>query len=836
MKKRGSPSETLTDYPRGGTFAQLLNWHVAWGTRPKCSVTEKNTPWIKFKLAQSIHEEGTDPASAKTNFRNWRLGKLPSAADEKRVQKLFHELFGDDPKLRVWKDDLQGALESGRKEKLARSKRGKSTGEGNIPTLTRHFVGRAPDVESIAPAIASFSKPYVLIQGGAGIGKTELSKAVAHSDQVKKRFGDRRWFVPLENAATAEAMEDAIARAVGCDPSQGIRAVLDAVRGRPALLILDNLETPWEATDQRRATEDLLATLASEKELALLASFRGRDRVLQPNWHTHPLDVISANAARQMFCDIGGSQLSADPHLDRFIAALGGVPLAIELIARRAHSRSDLSILWKEWNKVGTELAVHPDFASNRLTSLPISIEVSLRSHRITPAALRLFALLGSSPAGLAESDREALLGMEGFEAEERLLRLGLAVERPGRSDLLPPIREYARRNNLPSKADALAWRKYFVKLVKLLGDSLDKPDDESAFVRFSEELPNIELAFRSSIQEGQLDQALDSLPAFNSVAAFGLIKTGVFKAIFDACVSAGNKVGQAASARALGDVLTKRGELDHARDNYEIALRLYRKDKTPEGVAGCLAGLGEIALIRSEYEVSSALYAEAVTFYQSAGNAAEEAHCLFYLGDIELRRRNYDAAEANYQAARILFERLDKRRGTANCQFRLADLAYGRDQHELARATYRECLPYYRATSNVLGEGGCLKGMGDVAQALLEYDTAIAAYEKAMVVYQSATDSFGTANCFINIGKVHLKQSSFEAAKANIEEAQKLYREIGDASDEASCLMYLGDLAEACGDKESFMQCYEEALAIQQRVGDSELAADCLKKLGREA
>ena len=59
--------------------------------------------------------------------------------------------------------------------------------------------------------------------------------------------------------------------------------------------MLDNLETPWDLEPERRATEGTLAALAVTPGLALLASFRGRDRVGGPAWAlVYPVDQTYA--------------------------------------------------------------------------------------------------------------------------------------------------------------------------------------------------------------------------------------------------------------------------------------------------------------------------------------------------------------------------------------------------------------------------------------------------------------------------------------------------------------------------------------------------------------
>jgi hypothetical protein len=93
------------------------------------------------------------------------------------------------------------------------------------------------------------------------------------------------------------------------------------------LLVLDNLETPWDPRTERRATEETLAALAAIPGLALLASFRGRDRVSVLAWTlVHLVDQLKSPFDRELFCRIAQSDLASDPHLPLFLAVLGGIP------------------------------------------------------------------------------------------------------------------------------------------------------------------------------------------------------------------------------------------------------------------------------------------------------------------------------------------------------------------------------------------------------------------------------------------------------------------------------------------------------------------------------
>jgi len=293
-------------------------------------------------------------------------------------------LFGDNDTYDQWRIDLRAAYD-GLRQALPASP---------IPAPPAHFLGREKDVAAVldlllGPAVSV----AILIQGGPGIGKTSLTQAVGNDPAVVRRFGEtNRWFVSLDAINSATAMQDAITRSVGGDSARGFDATLALLRRQPGLLVVDNLETPWDPPTERRAIEDILAALSDIPGLALLACFRGRDRVGGPAWAlVHRVVQLGPPDDVELFCRVAGGRFPDDPHLPHFMVALGGIPLAIELVAARAHGRSSLAPLWAQWTRIGAALAAKPDFDAGRLTSLPHSIELSLTSSRLTAIARRGF-------------------------------------------------------------------------------------------------------------------------------------------------------------------------------------------------------------------------------------------------------------------------------------------------------------------------------------------------------------------------------------------------------------------------------------------------------------
>src|SRR5262249_4026726 len=121
------------------------------------------------------------------------------------------------------------------------------------------------------------------VLGTAGIGKTTITVAALYEQRVAARYGAHRYFVRCDGAKSQEALAGAIAAALRLEPGPQFEAtLLQRLSESPALLVLDNLETPWEA-DQLKV-EDFLGRLTARPNLALVVSIRGGERPAGVAW------------------------------------------------------------------------------------------------------------------------------------------------------------------------------------------------------------------------------------------------------------------------------------------------------------------------------------------------------------------------------------------------------------------------------------------------------------------------------------------------------------------------------------------------------------------------
>jgi tetratricopeptide (TPR) repeat protein len=676
----------------------------------------------------------------------------------------------------------------------------------------------------------------ILVQGGPGIGKTSLTKAVAADSEVLDLFGEaRRWFVPLETSTNTALLEDAVMRAIGADPAQGFGAALARLAAARGLLILDNLETPWDPVLERHGVEHVLATLAAVDGLAVFASFRGRDRIGGPIWTLiHQVRELDRDPSAELFCRIAGQSFADDPCLALFLDALAGVPLAIELVARRAFGRNSLAPLWAQWTRIGAELAAHPDFEPDRLTSLPASIELSLKSNRLTGPARRLFRLLGQLPAGLGEADRDALMGDDGYAAEEALLRVGLAVERAGRVELLPPVREHAARRHAPNPPDVRLWPDHYLNLARHRGEIIGTTADDGALARLLPELPNIEAAISTALASGRRDQAMAALDGLRRLAYLASAPCPALNDLAAACRNAGDTLGEANCTQILGDIALHRSDHDGARAALEEALRLYQRIGDVLGEANCIKSLGNIALVRSDNDCACKNFEEALQLYLSIEDVLGEANCIQSLGNAAFSRSDYDDARQAYDEALTLYRRAEHVLGQANSIHGLGRIALARSDYDRAREALAEALSLSRRIGDVLGEANCVKGLGNIALARSEYDDARKAFDEALPLYQRVGNVLGEANCIQSLGRIALIRSDRDGARRALEAALPLYQHIGNVFGQANCIRNLGDVALAFSEHESARKHFEKALTLYRKIEHRSGESSCLDRLSR--
>jgi predicted ATPase len=144
---------------------------------------------------------------------------------------------------------------------------------GSPPEHDTTFVGRRREIAEIGKLLDA--NRLITLNGPGGIGKTRLALAVA--EESRARYLDGAFFVPLLAHDSPSAIVPAIAQVLGVNFLEGRppqAQLLDALRPRQLLLVLDNLEHLLREEKAEATLALVEALLAASPKLALLVTSR----------------------------------------------------------------------------------------------------------------------------------------------------------------------------------------------------------------------------------------------------------------------------------------------------------------------------------------------------------------------------------------------------------------------------------------------------------------------------------------------------------------------------------------------------------------------------------
>lgn len=215
----------------------------------------------------------------------------------------------------------------------------------NLPRHAQPLLGREQELGALAGLLDAHG--LVTVAGAGGIGKTRLAQGAAAARLARQ--GGAVWWVELAGLNDPDLVPAAVGRALGLslegvtDPRQ---AVLQALQGRAALLVLDNAEHLLEGvaafvTQLREQVEGVRLLVTSQEVLRALD-----EQVFRPGPLKLPRgdELADARGSGAVALFVARARL-ADPrfelHEDNraevvdICRRLDGIPLAIELAAAR---------------------------------------------------------------------------------------------------------------------------------------------------------------------------------------------------------------------------------------------------------------------------------------------------------------------------------------------------------------------------------------------------------------------------------------------------------------------------------------------------------------------
>jgi predicted ATPase/DNA-binding SARP family transcriptional activator len=681
------------------------------------------------------------------------------------------------------------------------------------PVLTRFF-GRQQESARLVDFLSRRTVKLVTLAGPGGVGKTRLAIEVAH--RMAGVFAHDICFVELTGVTDEKSVDDAVAAALHLPTSNGrssTSAILDYLRGKTMLLVLDNCE------HLAKACARLVQMLCHDAEgLTVLATSRiplhiDEEHVVRLEPFTIPavndteqLTVVDALRfdSVQLFTDRAAQSLLQFKVNDANVKAivricqqLDGIPLAIEIAAAQARAlpieaiaeRLDQRFAWL--NKRAGETA-----SRQRTLHTLIDWSYGLLNPQARSLLLRLSVFAGGWTLEAVEavsSPDEPCADLLAELVDHSLVVFGADVEhrRYGMHEIIRQFaQEYVRGSD--QEADARERHaRYYTELVSRAAENrMGQPFPERLQLAVNDH-DNLRQAFEWLLVHDR-EQALALVAQLGTKLNFwelgGFFQEGrrwLQGALEDTQGSVSIERGHALLAAAdLSSAIT---DFAYGLQCAQQAQQLFQQLGDQRGEIDARLKYCELAELAGDHANIQEQVEEALRVAVQISYTVGMAKAKLVRGSIAYYVGENQAAIQYLIPSIALWRNLQSPFDLATALNRLAGALLEIHEYTAAQQAYEECRDIYQSLGYRRGVATAIQNLGLIAQQLGDYARGRALFCDALRIRHDLGLPRGYAYSFEFIGRIDEIEERYERAVQLLATAETLRIRIGAPLEEAT-------------------------------------------------
>jgi tetratricopeptide (TPR) repeat protein len=632
----------------------------------------------------------------------------------------------------------------------------------------------------------------VILVGKPGVGKSALAVHIAHR-LAEQHFPDGQLYSDLGETRTPPATAfDVLGRFLRAldIPGSSIPDSVDeraemyrqCLARRRMLIVLDHAFSE----------QQVLPLLPGNSTCGVIVTSRARLTGL-PGARVLEIDVFEPDQAIDMLAAaIGAERVSAEPAAAQaLIRLVGGLPLALRIVAARLAARERWSLAWM-LERLSDERRRLDELAHG---GMMVRASLALTHDGLAPEARRLLRLLGAldgqsfptwAAAALLDTDLYGAADLLELLVDAQMLEIA-AVDLNGspRYKFHDLIRIFAREQ-LERSEDAQECRDAMRRVVggwlALCGEAHSRIYGGDFTVlhgaaprwhpprRYAERLLTdplmwleaehsnlcsaVTLAAEHGLDEACWDLAASLVTLFEARCYFHDWQHTHQQALA-VTRAAGHKRGTAALLCSLASLRLSWPKAEADEGMATTALAMFTELDDVHGMAMARRNLALFAHRAGDTARALPEYLTALEEFRLAGDPIGRAHVLAQIARIEMDAGGRDTAEARLQEALGICREFGNQRVELQVRFRLSELKMRQGLLPEADTLLADLLVAIRPTRDIIGEAQILRRSGLVKAGLGDLAAAEELLRAALLACEQAMDHAGTAETRLELALV---------------------------------------------------------------------------------